>query len=176
MRRPPQHLGRSKALGSQLAHTGIPGGLAQFGTRFLPDQRVMEKDRWLLPAEQPAQANLAAGGAQQVFAANDQVDFLLEVIHNHGEMIRPVTQAIAEQHVAALDGRLLHLLAENGVGESFLARIHSEPDPATRAGAQAAHATATSIPRLDVRRVSDLERDLFSRAVAGEQQPGVTEP
>ena len=70
-----------------------------------------------LAAEQTRELDLPAGRGQQVDAANDQVDALPRVVHGDRELIRPVAEPVANQHVAALLCRRLLLPAEQRILE-----------------------------------------------------------
>ena len=65
-----------------------------------------------LAAEQPRETDLTAGRRQQVLAADHQVDALAVVVDGGGELVGPVAEPIADQHVAALPRRILFLRSE----------------------------------------------------------------
>jgi hypothetical protein len=82
-----------------------------------PDQRVVQENRWAGPTEQPRQPELPAGRGQQIASPNDQVYFLAGIVHYHGEMVGPISQAVSEEKIAALLGGLLDLLTHEAIHE-----------------------------------------------------------
>src|SRR4029450_1990438 len=71
----------------------------------------------------------APGGRAQVVAANDVRHALDVVIDRHGELIRPVAFAIADQEIAALLGRALFLWAVPEIDEALDGRLEAHPQP-----------------------------------------------
>ena len=97
--------------------------------------------------EQPCEAQLARSGREEVFAANHEVHALIEVVHDDGELIRPVTEAVAHQQVAALrGGRLMHG-TEALVDECFLAVVHADATGGRRVGRKRARPAASGVSR-----------------------------
>ena len=95
-----------------------------------------------IPAEQPAKADLATGGRQQVLAPDHHVDALLHVIHHDRELVGPLAKPVAHEQVTALGRRFLRLRPKAEVVESLgagrhhdAARLRDGPVDATRAAA-----------------------------------------
>src|SRR5688572_11724479 len=89
---------------TKIADAGIAVRFAQLLRRRLHQQRMMEKLRRFLAAEKPRELNLAAGGRQEVVAANHQRHALDSVVHGDRELIGPVAIAVADEQIAALLG------------------------------------------------------------------------
>ncbi len=71
--------------------------------------------------------HLTPGAREQVFPANDHVDALLHVVHHDAELVGPVPEPVAHEHVAALCGRHLALRPEAQVVErdDLLVEMHT---------------------------------------------------
>src|SRR5690606_37308152 len=65
-----QHRHGRGTAGPELADAGVAARLAQLLARRLADQRMVGKERRLRTTEHAAQADLAAGGLEQVLAAD----------------------------------------------------------------------------------------------------------
>ena len=78
---------------------------------------MVQEPRRLRAADESRQAELASGGVEDVLAADDEVDALFVVVHDDGELIRPVAVTVADEHVAALRVGVLRLRTEAKVGE-----------------------------------------------------------
>ncbi len=153
-----------------------PLDLLSLAPSGLADQRMVEKDRRLAPAQHAREPNLAAGRREQVLAANDQVHLLPLIVHHHRELVGPVAVPIPEQQVAALRrGGLAHRSRER-VGESLLARFEHHAHAASRLERQSARSAATRIRGLLVERIAPFRRDLLSAAVTGVDPGGAPQP
>src|SRR3954464_281842 len=98
----------------------------------------MEEGCRCLAAQQAGQANLSAGRRQQVLAAYDDVDPLAEIIDTHRELVGPVAETIADQHVSALLRRVLLLPTQALVDERLDARVDAQAPPGVVSQRQAA--------------------------------------
>src|SRR4051812_23183280 len=138
----------------------------------------MEEGRWRLPAEQAGEANLSAGRRQQVLAADHDVNPLPEVVDTHGELVGPVTEPIADQHVTALLRRVLLLATQALVDERLGPGIYAHAPTGIVTQRQAAFAAVAVVAQFVVRRPTPEVRrpkskvrgptfDLLARAVAG---------
>jgi hypothetical protein len=125
---------------------------------------VPERSRPLAP-EQACEPDLAAGGRQQVFAADHEVDPLSVVVDGDGELIRPVAEPIADHDVAALLRRILFLGAEDFVDEPLDTGVHPYTPSDAVSERQSAIATLSGIPQL--RCVARLAPPAFAKAAAG---------
>src|SRR5262245_31689380 len=96
----------------------------------------MQEQRRLATAEQPRELQLTDGGREEIVAANDVRHTLDVVIDCHGELIRPVAFAIANQQITALFGRALFLWAVPEVDEALDGRVEAHPQPDTRCVAE----------------------------------------
>jgi len=110
----------------------------------------MQKARRLAAAEQPCELQLAPGGREQVVAANDVRHALDVVVDRHGELIRPVAVAIADQEIAALLGRALFLRAVPKIDEALHGRFEAHPQPDTGRIHESPLAAGTRITKLVV--------------------------
>ena len=108
----------------------------------------MQKERRLAPAEQPRELQLTAGGREEIVAANDVRHALDVVVDRHGELIRPVAVAIADQEIAALLGRALFLRSVPEVDEALDGRLEAHPQPDTGRVGEPPIAAGTWIPKL----------------------------
>src|SRR4051812_41515554 len=137
----------------------------------------MEEGRWYLPAQQAGDANLPAGRRQQVLAAYDDIDPLTEVINTHGELVGPVAETIADQHVSALLRGVLLLPTQALVDERLDSRVHAHAPPGTVSQRQAAFAAVAVVAQFVVRgstrevrrpksKVRGASFNLLARAVA----------
>lgn len=96
----PDHGFRLEAGPAEVADAGITVGLRELCTVGFQDQRMMGKPRWRGTVQQVAQADLRRGRVGEVPAADDEIDVLAEVVHDHGEAIRPVALTVADCEVS----------------------------------------------------------------------------
>src|SRR5437899_864439 len=108
----------------------------------------MEKLRRRTAAEQTRQLKLAAGGPEEIVAANDERHTLDVIVHRRRELIRPVAVAIACQQVAALLERPLLLRSMPPVDEMLERRLQPNPQASSVAFRQPAIAARARIPKL----------------------------
>ncbi len=85
----------------------------------------MQKTWWFDAPEQSRQVLLPGGGTEQIFAANYQVNFLIEIVHRYGELIRPLTKPVAYEEVAALERRCRDLRAKQQIVERFNSVVYT---------------------------------------------------
>src|SRR5688572_9035694 len=85
---------------------------------------MMPEPRRRCTTDEPGQAKLTSRRIQQIDTANDVGYPLRVIVHRHGELIGPVTEAVADQHVPALPARVLFLGTHQLVEEAFGAGIH----------------------------------------------------
>src|SRR5262249_51327257 len=90
---------------------------------------------------------LPAGGREEIVAANDVRHALQVVVDRHGELIRPVAFAIANQQISALFGRPLFLWTVPEIDEALDGRFEADPQPATRCGGKPPIAAGARIAR-----------------------------
>src|SRR3954464_2431570 len=142
----------------------------------------MEEGCWSLPAQQAGDANLPAGRRQQVLAAYHDVDPLAEIIDTHRELVGPVAETIADQHVSALLRRVLLLPTQALIDERLDAGVHAHAPPGVVSQRQAAVAAVAVVTQFHVRgRTREVRRpkskvrgpalDLLARAVARINEP-----
>ena len=106
--------------------------LLNFCSGGLHDQRMVQKRGRVRPAEQAGQLDLAAGGRQQVDAADHQVHSLDEIVDRRGELIAPVAETVTHEQVAALVGRDLCLRPLEQVVEPLFPPGEAHTDRAAR--------------------------------------------
>jgi D-aminopeptidase len=126
---------------------------------------MVQKHRCLSAAEQPRQPDLTAGRRKQILPADDEVDPLAPIVHGDGELIRPVAQPVADQHVAALCRRVLLLPAHHRIVKNLhpWQQSHAPTEPVAQG--QMTIAAATRIAKLGPD-AAGAGLDLASRAVA----------
>src|SRR5262245_22599113 len=88
---------------------------------------MVPEARWQRTSEEARESDLTSRGFEQVHAANDVGDALVEIIDRHGKLVGPVSQSVAQQQVAALRLRILHLLSAKPILEALDARIDAHP-------------------------------------------------
>src|SRR5215203_11508 len=98
----------------------------------MPDQRMMLKRRRLGSSKHAGETYLAAGRGQQVLSPNHQVNALLQIIHDHPELVRPVAQTILHEHISALPCWILVLVSQNTVIEAFGSIPDHHPNTSSR--------------------------------------------
>ena len=137
----------------------------------------MHVDRRDLAAEKTRELDLPAGRRQQIHAANDQVDALAPVVHGDRELIRPVAEPVANQHVAALLRRRLFLPAEQRIFEHLDTRRQAHAPAEAVGQRQVAIAARAGIFQLATRvRRGAGHRQRTPCAVAGVDQSPVAQP
>src|SRR5687768_6105363 len=75
--------------------------------------------------DEPGQAKLTSRRIEQIDTADDVGDSLRVIVHRHGELIGPVTEAVADQHVPTLPAGVLLLGTQQLVEEALGAGIHT---------------------------------------------------
>ena len=78
------------------------------------------------------QQPLPPGGRREILAANDEIHAIMEIIHHHTELIRPLAEDVAHGHVALVVLRLLQQRAQKQVlisvsSPGILARTTARP-------------------------------------------------
>ena len=129
---------------------------------------MVDEDRRRRTSEQAAQPKLPSGGAQQVLAADDEIDAMAEIVHHDGQLVGPVAQAVPHQQVAALLRGVLALLTEAAIDEALLPGVDPDPDTPARCGREPPVPAVARIARLLVEHVAPVHRDILAGAVAGE--------
>ena len=66
----------------------------------------MMKLRRRAAPEHPAEANLPRGGRQKIFTSNHEIDALIEVVDDHRELIRPISERDRERADRRIDLRV----------------------------------------------------------------------
>lgn len=92
---------------------------------------MMQERGRISPAEQPPDLELPPGRIEQVFASDDEIDPLLPIVDDHGELIRPVAIAVAGEDIPTLRRRLLLLRPEPEIVKPFHRIV--DPDAKTEA-------------------------------------------
>jgi len=130
---------------------------------------MMRETRRRRATEQTRQTDLPTGGCEQVGAADDLGDALLDIVGDHRKLIRPIAEPIANQQVSALRGRVLRLRATQAILESFDPWLHDRTPAEAVAEAQPPVAARTRVGTLTV----GARRDLLQarpRAIAAVHQ------
>src|ERR671936_355233 len=108
----------------------------------------MQEGRRLGPSEQPRELDLPSGRRQQIVAAHDQRDPLLEIIDGRRELIGPVAFAIANEQIAALLVWPLLLRSVAEIDESLDRWLESHANAEARPLDQSAIAAGAGITEL----------------------------
>lgn len=119
-----------------------------------PQEVVVDEARRLGAAEKARELDLTSGRGEEVLAADDDVDLLLEIVRRHRELVGPATVAIARQQIAALLGRNLTLPAAAQVVEPDLFRLEPDPPHRRRVGRHGAIATRPRVAELAAARLA----------------------
>src|SRR5688572_26160143 len=85
----------------------------------------MPEPRRRCATDEPGQAKLTSRRIEQIDTANDVGYPLRVIVDGHGELIGPVTEAVAHQHVPTLPAGVLFLRAQQFVEEALGAGIHA---------------------------------------------------
>src|SRR5687767_9772208 len=85
----------------------------------------MPEPRRRCATDEPGEAKLTSRRIEQIDTANDVGDPLRVIVDRDGELIGPVTEAVAHQHVPALPAWILFLRAQQFVEEALGAGIHA---------------------------------------------------
>ena len=80
---------------------------------------MVQELRRVSTSEQSGQGDLTARGFEQIFAADDVRDTLIEIIDRSGELIGPVALSIAHHWIAALFGGPLLLRTQAQIDETL---------------------------------------------------------
>src|SRR5689334_4763393 len=153
--------------------------LAELEPGRVQNQRMVEKGRRLRAPKQAGEQNLATGRVDQVCAAHDEGDPVLQVVDRDRELIGPISSRSAREEIAALLGR--HVL-ERPLGEIDERNgVCGEAHPNGGAGAHRKTSIATDarIPELleaRARRAVGRSGDIAARTAATVRQAGGLEP
>ena len=130
------------------------------------------------PAEEPGQAELAPGRAQEVLPADHQRDLLLEIVHRHTVLVGPLAVAVAEHEVAGLERRvLLLLLPEAEIVEPLEPRLDPDPERPPRSGGEPFGPAGAGVAQgLPLGRLPRLCSDGPAGALAPKGVSGAAEP
>ena len=142
-----QHVGRRKTSTPHLSNAGVAIRLAQFHAGRAVKQRMMQEHRRVAPPEQPRHADLPAGGCEQVLTTDDQIDAVLDVVDSDGPLIRPLTEPVADEHIARLFRRTLNLRPVRCVVESLFASLDADPKTSGTVARPCTFATGSRIPQ-----------------------------
>lgn len=105
---------------------------------------MVKEPRWRSAPEHPRQSYLSARGREEILATDHEIDALFDVVDDDGELIGPVSTAVAREEVAALVVRVLRhgpkakiveVLGEAGCHENAACRRDVRIDLACAAGA-----------------------------------------
>jgi hypothetical protein len=165
-----EHLRRGPSSGAKIPHPRIPIRLAQLLRRRLHHQFVVQEARRFVSTEEARQPDLTAGRLEQIDASNDEVDVLEPVVDGDGELVGPVSEPIAYQHVSALRRRFLALRPESEVVEALDSIIHAQAPAESRGDRLAAFPAPSNVNRFPSWRPWR-GRQLRSRAAAAEEEP-----
>jgi hypothetical protein len=121
------------------------------------DQGMVQKRRRCPSAQQPREANLPAGGRQQIDPSDDEVDALPEIVHRDRELVGPVAEPIADEHVTALQRWVLLLRSKPLVDESLDARIDPHAPAMAVNERQSPTAAAAGVPQFRGSRIEGRE-------------------
>ena len=108
----------------------------------------MQELRGLSAAHETSEANLPAGGREQIVAADHVRDALHEVVDGGDELIGPVAGAVADEQVAALLGRLLLLRSLSKIHESLHGRLEPDAQPDAGTIGESTVAAGSRVPQL----------------------------
>ena len=128
------------------------------------------------PGRGACNADLPAGRRQQVLAPDHDIDPMLHIIHDDGELVSPLPEPVAHEQVAALGSWFLFLGTEPEVIESLDAWRHDDATCLRDGAVDAARAAASGIAHLFTEHVGHFLRDVSAGAVADKHQAGVIEP
>ena len=97
---------------AKLGQSGVMRRLAQLAAVRVPEEGMMEDGGRRRAPEQAGEPELAAGGGEEILAADHEVDPLFPIVDGDGELIGPLAMAVAHEEIAALCHRVLGLWAE----------------------------------------------------------------
>lgn len=99
--------------------------------------------RRMLRAQHPRQPYLPTSRSEQILSSDHGRDAMAKVVYHHGELVGPVTQPVPQQQITTLTRGVLALLAQQEIGESFVAGLDHDPKPASRPPRQVPLSAAT---------------------------------